>query len=552
MSTRGGNGDANGSALPGYVRALLDPAAYPHNPPDVELIQTHISYVFLAGDVVYKTKKPVDLGFINQVDLETREQNCHAEIRLNSRLAPAVGIGVVPVVQHADGHFEIDPPGDPGDPGDATVVEWAVKMHRLSEDRTLQALLEAGEVPPRILERLVAKLIRFHEAAPAVPADPAFAGAEALRRWWAEEYREAENFIGDTWDESDARELQQFITGTIDREADLFDQRLADGRVVEGHGDLRAQHVYVFGDDEDDIQVVDCIEFSEAFQFRYQDVGYEVAFLAMDLEARGWPELSEEFVGRYVAASGDETLGLLQPFYRALRAFVRGKVESMGASEAEVNASQREALRRSARHYFHLASSYVNRQAGPVLLVLSGPSGTGKSTVGATVAGRAGAAYINSDSVRKTLAGIHRHDRASTDFQEGIYSEEMTRKTYDEMRRRAAAHLQRGRPVVLDAVHPRREDRTASTEVARADGMPHLVVSFILPGESALERIATRRHDPMATSDATEDVYQQQIRSYEPVDESSEGGITIDASESASAQARRIAAWLPNAQAGAA
>jgi uncharacterized protein len=329
MTTSRGPGIATDNALPRYVHALLEPAAYPHNPPDVELIQTHISYVFLAGDLVYKAKKPVDLGFVNQVDLTDRERNCHAEVQLNQRLAPNVCIGVVPIFELPDGRFIIDPDEPP--PG-ADIVEWAVKMHRLPDDRTLQALLEEGRVPPRILERLVAKLLRFHDAARVVPNDPAYAGAPALKAWWAEEYREAEPFIGNTWPRDAAQTFQSFVTAMLDRESDLFDERLAAGRIREGHGDLRAQHVYVLGDGDEDLEVVDCIEFSEAFQFRYLDVAYDVAFLAMDLEARGWPELSEEFLGRYLAASGDETLGLLGPLYRAFRAFVRGKVNSMGAA----------------------------------------------------------------------------------------------------------------------------------------------------------------------------------------------------------------------------
>jgi uncharacterized protein len=176
-------------------------------------------------------------------------------------------------------------------------------------------------------------------------------------------------------------------------------------------------------------------------------------------------------------------------------------------------------MTRSATNHFQLAASYATRQAGACLVVMTGPSGTGKSTVGATVAARAGAAYISSDTVRKALAGIPPHERAGAAFGEGLYTPEMTRRTYDEIRARAAEHLGRGRPVVLDAVHATRAEREASVAVARATGVPFLVAALTIPGDTALTRIASRRTDPVATSDATEAIYQQQVQAYEEVDE---------------------------------
>ena len=185
-------------ALPEYVRALLRPDAYPSPPPDVELRQTHISYVFLAGDVVYKTKKPVDFGFIDQVAPERREAFCHAEVRLNRRLAPDVYLGVGPIVRLPGGRIVVLPAGE--DPPDsAEVVEWSVQMRRLPDDRTLRELLPAGAAPPRVAEQVVRRLIAFHERADVVANDPDFAGAAGEAAWWAREYGETEGYIGDTW-----------------------------------------------------------------------------------------------------------------------------------------------------------------------------------------------------------------------------------------------------------------------------------------------------------------------------------------------------------------
>ncbi|MDA0301916.1 MAG: AAA family ATPase, partial [Chloroflexi bacterium] len=440
--------DAARDSLPAYVRGLLEPAAYPTPPAEVRLVQTHISYVFLAGDVVYKTKKPVDFGFIEQMSVETRHRFCDAEVRLNRRLAPDVYLGVVPVVQHADGTFAVDPADGAGE-----VIEWAVKMRRLPDDVTLDRLIAEHREPADILERLVAAIVPFHEQAEVVANDPDFAGAVAERAWWTREYSEAEGFIGSTWTPEDAAATKAFADATIERESALFDERLAEGRIIDGHGDMQAKHVYVLGPERKDLVVVDCVEFTDWFQLRYADVNNDVAFLAMDLEARGRPEIGDEFAGRYLAATADETLAVLQPLHRTFRAFVRGKVESIGAHAMEIPAEVRAGLAASAAAYFRLAADYRTRVAAPSLVVMCGASGTGKSLVGATLATRIGAAYVSSDAVRKQLAGIDIHASGADAFREGMYAPEMTTRVYEEMAKRAAHHLALGRPVVLDATH---------------------------------------------------------------------------------------------------
>jgi len=512
-------------ALPEYVRALLDPAPYPHQPERVELVQTHISYVFLAGDRVFKTKKPVNFGFIDQVELEERRLNCEREVALNRRLAPSVYLGVWKVLRLADGSYALTE-GEPAE--GAEIIEYAVEMVRLPDDRTLASLLERDEVPPTLMRRLAARLIEFHEQAAVVPNDRAFAGAEGERNWWSREYSEAEGFIGSTWEPSDAAAMRSYVAAVLDREPDLFDRRLADGRVIEGHGDLHAMHVYLI---DDEIVIVDCVEFTEWFHFRYLDAGYDLAFIAMDLEARGHRALGDEVAGRYIAAAGDETMSVLQPLHRAFRAFVRGKVESIGAHAPEVPAEQQAALAASANRYFALASKFIERVADPMLVLLAGVSGTGKSTVGATLAARIGAAYVSSDIVRKELAGIPAREHVPAERTPEVYGSGMNARTYAEMRTRAAAHLAAGRPVVLDATHSRVVDRAAALEMARAAGAPALIAELRITDEEALARIAERAVDPLATSDATAEVYEVQTGSFEPISATEGVHLALDAAQ---------------------
>ena len=532
------------AALPEYVGGLLEPSAYPVPPAAsnaVRLVQTHISYVFLAGDVVYKTKKPVDFGFIEQLTLETRERFCHAEVRLNRRLAPDVYLGVVPVLRRADGRYVVEPAAS--EPGDA-IVEWAVKMRRLPEDRTLDRLLAAQQEPPDILARLVGALVPFHAAAAVVPNDPAFAGAPAERAWWAREYGEAAGFIGSTWTPADAAATKAAIDATLDREAALLDERLAQGRVIEGHGDLQAKHVYVLGPAPTDLVVVDCIEFTEWFHLRYADVNNDIAFLAMDLEALGREDLGDEFAGRYLAATADETFGVLQPMHRATRAFVRGKVESIGAHATEIAPAQRAALAASAARYFRLAAQYDARRTGPAVAVLCGLSGTGKSLIGATLAARIGGAYVSSDAVRKQLAGLDVHAAGDAT----LYTREMTERVYAEMRRRATMHLALGRPVVLDATHPTAALRAAALRLAREAGAPALLVELRLTDDATLARIENRAEDPLRTSDANAHVYREQTQRFEAISPGEGPRLTLDSSQSPAALAAEIADWLRSAR----
>ncbi len=511
-------------ALPPFARALLDPAAYPHRPSAVTLVQTHISYVFLADDLVYKAKKPVDFGFINQLSFEARERHARQEVTLNRRLAPDVYLDVVPVVRHPDGSFTIDVPVEAGD----EVVEWAVKMRRLPDDRTLDRLVEADAVPHNLAERIAARLVAFHLAARVLPDDPETAGAPALRAWWAREESEAQHNIGGTWQPEDAAQFRAFVADTLQREGGLVDARLAAGRILEGHGDLHAKHVYVLGSRPEDLVIVDCIEFTEWFYFRYLDVGYDIAFLAMDLERRGRRDLGDEIVGRYLAATADETLGIFQPLHRGLRAFVRGKVESIGAASPDLPAAQRAELAASAAAYFRLATEVTERRAAPVLVVMSGASGSGKSVVGATLAARIGAAYVSSDAVRKRLASVPPYEHGGGPE---LYSARMTEQTYEEMRRLAAEHLAAGHAVVLDATHGRVADRREATQVARVAGVPSLLVSLQLTDDAALARIEARQRDPLAISDATPEVYRRQVETFDAIRSHEGNSLALNASQ---------------------
>jgi len=234
----------------------------------------------------------------------------------------------------------------------------------------------------------------------------------------------------------------------------------------------------------------------------------------MDLEARGHRALGDEIAGRYIAATQDETMGVLQPLHRAFRAFVRGKVESIGANDAGIPEADRRALADSASRYFRLASAYATRRRDPALIILCGLSGTGKSTVGGALAGRIGAAMVSADAVRTQLAeqrGLAKE--MWQQYESAAYSPEMNRDVYAEMRRRARAHLQAGRPVILDATHRRSHDRQDALAVAREVGVPALTVEFRLSDDAALARLVNRQR--LQGEEPNPEAYRQHVAEFE-------------------------------------
>jgi aminoglycoside phosphotransferase family enzyme/nucleoside-triphosphatase THEP1 len=331
--------------LPDLIKALLDPKAYPGPLKGVELTQTQMSYIFLAGDYVYKIKKPVNLGYLDYTTLGNRHLYCQKEVELNRRLCPDVYLGVLPVTNdngliRFGGHGEVE--------------EYAVKMRRLPAAAMMDVLLGANRVTPAMVAEVAAVLAAFHEKAATGAAINAFGSLEVISRNTGENFSQTEKYIGITIPRDTYRRLKAYTEGFIKENAGLFHRRVAEGRVRDGHGDLHAAHVCFFHG----ICIYDCIEFND--RFRYGDVASEVAFLAMDLDHYGRPDLSKDFVTAYVAGSRDGELERLLNFYKCYRAYVRGKVSSFQYDDPYLSAREKKKALAAARSYFELAESYIN------------------------------------------------------------------------------------------------------------------------------------------------------------------------------------------------
>lgn len=491
--------------LPPHIEALLSPSAYPHQVDKVELRQTHISYLLFAGDLVYKVKKPLDLGFLDYSTLEKRRRCCEEEVRLNRRLCEGTYLAAVPITRPADGvRME----------GEGEAVEYAVKMRRLPEKRMMSLLLEQGAVDSRMLAGLAGRIADFHASSERNAEIDGFGGLETAMLNWRENFEQTAPYIGRTVTQTQFQETQAFVEEVAELDGAVFELRVQEGRARDCHGDLRADAV-VFEDDH--VCIFDCIEFNE--RFRYSDVAADVAFLAMDLDYRGRGDLADEFLGLYVGATLDSTLPLVLNFYRCYRAYVRGKVDGFQLDQPEVSDEQKAQVAAGARRYFKLAHEYAMRPSPRALIITVGVSGSGKSYLANALAARLGAFIVSSDVTRKRLLGIEPTERRIDPIDAGIYDPEVTERTYKAMLEAVRPWLERGKPVVLDASFLDRSHREAALALSYDTNAGFLALECEADEAVIWKRLSQRRGEERVVSDGRWEVYRAQQERREPIDE---------------------------------
>jgi uncharacterized protein len=488
------------------IEALSKATAYPHAVETVEVRQTHISVVFLAGPYVYKVKKSVNLGFLDFTTLDLRRHFCDEEVRLNRRLAPNVYLGVVPVARTSAG-LEVE--------GQGETIEWAVKMARLPEEATLQKRLERGEVTGELLTTLAQKIAWFHAHAESGPRIVAFGRFEVVASNARENFDQTAPQVGFTVSRQVFDRVKTLSDQELVRLRPLIEDRANRGVPRDTHGDLHLDHVYLFPEREPpgDLVIIDCIEFNE--RFRFADPVADMAFLAMDLRFHGRRDLAGVFVESYFTASGDRDGLALLPFYTAYRAAVRGKVEGFELLEKEVPQAEREGALMRARAHWLLALGQLEQPGRkPCLVLAGGLPGTGKSTLARHLADRAGFTVVRSDVVRKELAGVPPHSSARSTFGEGLYSTEWTDRTYAECLTRAKVLLFGGARVIVDATFAEESKRLLFLEAANRLGVPAALLLCHADPQVVESRLDHRQGD---ASDADLAVYHQATAIWEPL-----------------------------------
>ena len=337
---------------PPFVQFLLQAQSYSHPVDKVELVQTHISYVFLAGECVYKFKKPVNFGFLDFSDLGKRRFCCEQELLLNRRLCPEIYLGLVAVCQQGDA-FSLISADKANDLG--TVIEYGVQMRRMPEERMMPHLIRAVSLQESHIIDLVEVLTPFYQQAAGGGEIDSFGRAEAVAVNVLENFDQTQAFIGKgALSQAQFDRISTYARAVL-ADTQLFQKRIAAGRIRDCHGDLYSANICL----AEKPYIYDCIEFNQ--RFRYCDVASDVAFLAMDLDYHGLEDLAKRFIERFVSASGDNGLPDMLDFYKCYRAYVRGKIGLFTASDPGVPEPVRQQNLDNAARYFVLAEQYATR-----------------------------------------------------------------------------------------------------------------------------------------------------------------------------------------------
>lgn len=491
--------------------------------PPVELRETHLSWVFLTPDRAYKLRKPVHHAFVDQRTLEQRRRLSEIEARINEALAPGLVLGLRAVVP-LNTSFVLAPPHTPG------AVDWVVEMRRFDEDATLAARVARGAVAEPDLRALGARLARFHAEAEAVSIPAAAARTQAMIDRNAEELLPLVRGVAAA---ADVAALQRFATAFIAGHGAELDARAARGLVVDGHGDLRAEHV-VFEDG--DVMVVDRLEFDRAL--RTLDVADDLAFLVMDLLSLGAPDAANVLVDAYRAAGGDPGGDELVAFHAAYRALVRAKVDLLRARE--LTGQARETVVAKARAHLELAARLSWRGRGPMVLVVSGPPGSGKSTLAAALSAASGLPVVSADRVRKRLLGLDDTQAAPAE----AYTDAARADVYRRLAE-GAAELLPGGGVIVDATFADAAHQDAFLAHLPADARDALrVVRCTADPQVLAERVAARTAESAAGSDAGPEVAARLAAQMTSFAVAPAQRLVVETDEAQDAMVARVAAWL--------
>jgi aminoglycoside phosphotransferase family enzyme/predicted kinase len=476
------------------VRWLSRPESYPHRPHRVEQVQTHISQVFLVGEFVYKLKKPVRYDFLDFSTVAAREQACRDEVRLNRRLAPDTYLDAVPITRRGGGKLHLGGRGE--------VVDWLVEMRRLPTELTLDALHRRSQLRPEHIDRLVATLVRFYQSLP-----PLKLTAEAYRDRFLSHVLGNRRELLVAWHHLPRPLIQRscgFQLQLLRLRPELFDERVRGGRIVAGHGDLRPEHICF----SEPIAIFDCIEFNA--EFRTLDVADELAFLAAECDFLGANWVGPQMLEKYQEHSGDKLPNVLWDFYKSYRACVRAKVAALRADQLQ--GEPQAAAVAEAQLHLALADQYAAHWHSPMVLVVGGLAGTGKTTLAVALAEALGAELLRTDVLRKELFGAGPH-AASADG--GIYQREARERVYAELHRRAAELHTQGISVVLDGTFSTLDLLRQAQQLTTNPRGSFLAIECVCRPEIAHQRISRRLTEGRDASDARPEIYEIQRMRWE-------------------------------------
>ncbi len=495
---------------PEFVEAMQRPECYPHPARQIRLVETHISWVFLTGDYAYKVKKPVNLGFLDFSGLPQRKHFCEEELRLNSRLAPQLYLGVVAITRQSRG-ITID--------GDGEILDYAVRMAQFDATQTLDLLAQRKQLDRAAIRRVGIKLADFHRAlehqvAQAEVGDPQPGTPEAVWAPIAENFAQIAPLLADAGDLDKLERVRRWSTAAFDRLEKLIGQREAGGFVRQCHGDLHLGNMLLLAadsplnpTDKRDILFFDRIEFNP--RFSCIDIAGELAFAVMDLEARELAEQANLLLNTYLEFGGDFQGLQLHNFYKVYFAVVRAKINLLQTGASDPRQVLRHAGYREFVRYLNMAVEYL-RPRQPFLAITHGLSGSGKSVVAEQIASACGAIRLRSDVERKRLFGLAPHQSGD----KRIYTAAASKQTFDRLEMLAAQVCGAGFPCIVDATFLKARYRRLFSSLARRLRLPFHILDCRAPEAVLKERLVARSElgDDPSEADVAVMLKQKRVR----------------------------------------
>ena len=503
-----------------FVEEIKKPETFGKDIESVELIQTHISFVVLTGKYAYKIKKPVDFGFLDFSTLEKRKYFCNQEIKLNKRLCPDIYLEVVKITKK-DNALEIN--------GSGEIVDYAVKMKEFSQRKIMTNLLDENKIDEATIENLVENLVSFYKKEKSTDEINKFGEIETIKQNTDENFDQTKEVIGKTIDKKKFDEIKNITNRFLEEKKDVFDKRIKNNYIKDCHGDLHTGNIVI---KNNEICIFDCIEFNK--RFRYSDAASDIGFLAMDLDYQGRPYLSSYLIKKYVEKSKDKGIYDVINFYKAYRAYVRGKVAGFKLNDPNILKEEKNKTVNVASKYFDLAYYYiqlVKNQLGekrPFLFITSGLTGTGKTTAANKISVDYNARKISTDEVRKEMMGIDKYERHHEPYNTGIYSPEKMKETYLRVIEKGKKYLKKNRNVVLDATFKTKDLREKAKEISDKEDSNFLIINTVMP-EEKVKRYLEERVQKKSISDGRWEIYEKQKDSFDKLS-SDEKYIQIDVS----------------------
>lgn len=462
---------------------------YPHSVTSkIQVIQTHISVVFLTGNYAYKIKKNVNFGFLDYSTLEKRHHFVQQELQINQLIAPDIYLEVLPISQVGD-RLILD--------NNENVIEYVLKMAEFPQSSLLTNLLEKGELKDFHLRELGEAVANFHQQTNTNEYIKSFGTIEVIKKSIDDNYQATQKYIGIAQNLEHYQQTRQFTDKFLIEKQAIFETRCLKDKIRECHGDLHLNNICYW---QNKIQLFDRIEFNESF--RFVDVMYDIAFTIMDLDVRKRQDLSNIFLNTYLEKTGDWKGLQVLNFYLCRQAYVRAKVTSMLLDDPNIDNFDKENAQQTAKNYYNLAWQYTQDSQGK-MVVMSGLSGSGKSTVANYIAPKINAIHLRSDAIRKHLAGIPLNQAGDN----SLYTAEMNQKTYQSLLDLAIVLVNQGFSVILDAKYDRFHWRSPVIETAEKMGISLKILYCQASLETLQTRLKERQND---ISDATSDLIWQQ------------------------------------------